>query len=271
MPQEFISMRRNFCRNHVFLWKENQKIGKSSFRNRARLWRRSAEESRGGVFCAGTLFIGLPTKKDRGLFSFSCVSVQISNDRIWAPLSQPTVKAPKRISNAVIFFPTTKRISKIWFVGLVWETPFSHFCFRGFEIFGEKNVGQVGVASKPKKMLNPSLEASLTKQGYKLVGSHSGMCVYVGLYVYAIFTCVYVYACVCVCMCIYIYRFVCRRWVWWNKAVSSWAHAVVCGCVYVYVIFTYVYTFVCVCVCVCVCVYVYTDLYVRGESDEIRL
>jgi len=35
--------------------------------------------------------------------------------------------------------------------------------------------GQVGVTSKPKKMLNPSLEASLTKQGYKLVGSHSGV------------------------------------------------------------------------------------------------
>ena len=36
-------------------------------------------------------------------------------------------------------------------------------------------AGQVGVADKPKKMLNPSLEASLTKQGYKLVGSHSGV------------------------------------------------------------------------------------------------
>ncbi len=35
--------------------------------------------------------------------------------------------------------------------------------------------GRVEVAGKPKKMLNPSLEASLTKQGYKLVGSHSGV------------------------------------------------------------------------------------------------
>ena len=34
---------------------------------------------------------------------------------------------------------------------------------------------QVGIAGKPKKMLNASLEASLTKQGYKLVGSHSGV------------------------------------------------------------------------------------------------
>ena len=35
--------------------------------------------------------------------------------------------------------------------------------------------GQVRLNKGPKKMLNPSLAASLTKQGYKLVGSHSGV------------------------------------------------------------------------------------------------
>ncbi len=37
--------------------------------------------------------------------------------------------------------------------------------------------GSVGVAVKspPKEMLNPSLRKSLTKQGYQLVGSHSGV------------------------------------------------------------------------------------------------
>ncbi|EKX50014.1 hypothetical protein GUITHDRAFT_85567 [Guillardia theta CCMP2712] len=39
----------------------------------------------------------------------------------------------------------------------------------------EEKEGVVTLRGKPKKMLNPSLEASLTKQGYKLVGSHSGV------------------------------------------------------------------------------------------------
>ncbi|KAJ1490462.1 hypothetical protein T484DRAFT_3331391 [Baffinella frigidus] len=41
---------------------------------------------------------------------------------------------------------------------------------------GEKGAaGGVAILDKPKKMLNDRLAASLTKQGYKLVGSHSGV------------------------------------------------------------------------------------------------
>ena len=44
----------------------------------------------------------------------------------------------------------------------------------------KKGKSSAIVSSEPKEMVTPSLRKSLTKQGYKIIGSHSGA----GLYIF---------------------------------------------------------------------------------------
>jgi hypothetical protein len=85
-----------------------------------------------------------------------------------------------------------------------------------------KGSGVVSAHQKPKKMVTESLAKSLTKQGYKLVGSHSGVklcrCVYaiMLIYEYVMCVCIYIHTyiykhiyipiCMCVLYCIYMAR-----------------------------------------------------------------